>query len=223
MDKKFETTLAGARIKVTRTGDFDDELRRNYRWRITLEDGRKFKARDLWTGARDFGDRGAKAMTGTLLSLLGAFAEAQRYEHSENRNLFPKGLREWATQNSDEIAMLQLEIDLDTRARELGAERGKAAASWTFDGNTSAETYRTFLRMHEDGDPAIEQFDTMTGWLSGEYAGEPSPTTLAHDLDLDLDDHDAIDAACEAYEEAADEAYWDELVRVARLQTEDEQ
>lgn len=110
VDKRHEMTLGGATIVVRRRNVVDYEGRRQYSWRITLPDGRTFKARDIWTGASGMGDRGARNMTGTLMSYLGAFAEAQDYEHSENRNLFPKGLREWATQNSDEIAMAGLEL-----------------------------------------------------------------------------------------------------------------
>jgi hypothetical protein len=113
----------------------------------------------------------------------------------------------------------------EDKARELGRERGKAAASWVFDGNTTDETYRTFLRLYDDGDPLIDQFAiTASGWLSGEYADDPSPTTLARDLDLPTEtDEDlaALNEACNTYEEAAEAAYWAELERVARLQTKE--
>lgn len=234
IDKRHEMTLGGATITVRRRDHVDHEGRRQYSWRIQLADGRTFKARDLWTGANGFGDNGARAMTGTLLSFLGAFAEAQDYRpywcDSENRNLFPKGLREWATQNSDEIAMAGFEIENPepepephiVKARQMGTERGKAAASWVFDGNTTQETYRAFLQATEDGDPARDQWDHLSGWLSGEYGDDPRPQTLAHDLDLPTDTDDdmaAVDEACDAYEDAAEEAYWAELERVARLQT----
>lgn len=113
----------------------------------------------------------------------------------------------------------------EDRAREMGQERGKAAASWVFDGNTTDETYRTFLRLSDDGDPAIDQFATQTGWLSGEYGDEPSPTTLARDLEMPTKtdkDLATLDEVCNVYEEAAEAAYWAELERVARLQTKED-
>lgn len=112
-------------------------------------------------------------------------------------------------------------MGMKKKARQMGRERGKAAASWVFDGNTPMETYETFVRLYDNGDPAIEQFDTMTGWLSGEYADEPRPATLAADLGLPTEtdeDMARLDEVCAVYEEAADAAYWAELERVARLQ-----
>lgn len=47
-----------------------------------------------------------------LTSFLGAFVEASD-ESSENWDLFPQSVREWAELESDEISMLQLEIDAE--------------------------------------------------------------------------------------------------------------
>ncbi len=49
----------------------------------------------------------------SFLAFLGAFAESWQYagENGENSNLFPATLAEWAMQNSDEIGMLQIELD----------------------------------------------------------------------------------------------------------------
>jgi hypothetical protein len=47
----------------------------------------------------------------SLLSFLSAFAEAQSYPNSENQDLFPAELAEWATQNADEISMIQCELE----------------------------------------------------------------------------------------------------------------
>ena len=51
----------------------------------------------------------------SLLTFLGAFAEAIDYEtrtgrESENADLFPASLAEWATQNSDEIGIMSCEL-----------------------------------------------------------------------------------------------------------------
>lgn len=108
-----------------------------------------------------------------------------------------------------------------TTAHDLGTERGKAAASWVFDGNTSTETYANFLRLDDDGDPALyDTFGPTSGWLSGEFADAPTPRTLAEDLGISQDDDVAMDDAFSTYEDAADAAYWAELRRVATLHTE---
>lgn len=59
-----------------------------------------------------------RAAMGSLLSFLGAFAEAIEYEFrtgrpSENRDLFPRNLREWAYLNSDEIGLLSYDLEHD--------------------------------------------------------------------------------------------------------------
>jgi hypothetical protein len=67
----------------------------------------------------------------------------------------------------------------------------------------------------------MDTFGPATGWLSGEYAEGPTPAELAHTLDLPSDteaNRQAIDEACDAYETAAESAYWAELERVARYQ-----
>lgn len=51
----------------------------------------------------------------SLLSFLGAFAEARAYEdrtgrESENSDLFPDELASWAVEHSDEFSMLQCEL-----------------------------------------------------------------------------------------------------------------
>lgn len=117
------------------------------------------------------------------------------------------------------------EINLD-RARELGADAGRNAASWVFDGNTSRETYARFLKLSDDGDPALhDEFGPTSGWLSGEWADTPTPNSLYAELGLEPDDDEDGEIMAEiadAYEEAADQAYSDELERVARLHTEEE-
>ena len=120
--------------------------------------------------------------------------------------------------------------DAIQRACEMGTEAGIAAASWVFDGSTTRETYLAFLQGWEDGDPAIlDQYD-RSGWLSGEWAGDPTPQSLLAGVDFtpgddptEWDDYWAYaDDICQRYELAADNAYWTELQRVAHLQTERE-
>jgi len=101
-------------------------------------------------------------------------------------------------------------------ARREGKERGEGAASGMFDGNTTERTYAAFLKGWEEGDPEIMDRYTPPSWLSGEWAGESMNELLS--IDDDDDDPDAIDEIAQIYEEAADEAYWHELERVARYQ-----
>lgn len=101
------------------------------------------------------------------------------------------------------------------RARTAGADHGRAAASWYFDGNTSADTYRHVLTGIEDGDPVV--MDSLPhSPLSGEWADAPLPRDVLADLDVDEDDDgadDYLDAYCDAFSSAAH----DEITRVARL------
>ncbi len=113
--------------------------------------------------------------------------------------------------------------DLVALATELGADAGRAAASWVTNGNTTPATYRRILQGIEDGDPEV--FDAYrTPDLSGEYAGDPTPATLADELGLTADEDDdgsLITECCDAYCDAASQAFWDELERVCRVQLED--
>lgn len=97
-------------------------------------------------------------------------------------------------------------------AAKIGREHGKSAASWVFDGNTTAETYRWYVRGIDEGDPEV--LDSLREpSLSGEFAGDYSEQDLARDLELDDDE---LDDAANAYNEAASEAFWHEVERAAR-------
>ena len=111
--------------------------------------------------------------------------------------------------------------DLDTvcaRARELGKETGENAARWAIQElwggratRCEQEAARNFLRMFDDGDPALA-FSPPN--LSGEYADSDTPQTLACELGI-ADYPDIIDDACSAWEEGCDEGYWDTLCESA--------
>jgi hypothetical protein len=145
---------------------------------------------------------------------------------------------------SNETMTLEARI---AEAAVRGTKAGKAAASWVFDGNTTDETYRRTLQGIEDGDPEV--MDRLS-WspLSGEWAGESIQELLGDLLTCSACGGDGIFAeagyvegaeeepcnACdgtgydtdaqeeieEAYEEAAQDAYWQEIERVARFHTE---
>lgn len=104
------------------------------------------------------------------------------------------------------------------KARRDGRETGKNAASWVFDGNTTEETYRHILKGIEEGDSQV--YDSLNPPnLSGEWAGDPTPQSLAEDYELDeSNDPDGwrLDEACRVWEDAASEAFWHEVERLAR-------
>ena len=108
--------------------------------------------------------------------------------------------------------------DILRAARRDGKTAGINAASWVFDGNTTDETYLAFLKGIDDGDPAILDSVTTPN-LSGEWAGDPTPGSLADAYGLTPNndpDGERLMAACYAWEAAASDAFWAEIERVAR-------
>jgi hypothetical protein len=86
-----------------------------------------------------------------------------------------------------------------TEAGSLGAEAGRAAASWVLDGNASPEHYARLLRMIDDGDPRAEESLPTRPNLSGEWADSPTPISLYEQI-TGLDHSEEEDAAGMAYE-----------------------
>lgn len=107
-------------------------------------------------------------------------------------------------------------MEPETHAVALGTIAGKNAAGWRFDGNTDLATYRAFLAGYRHGDPAVTDAYEAPAWLSGEWSDSQTPASLMRELGLDADHVDADWLATE-YEDAANEAYWYELKRVAML------
>lgn len=80
---------------------------------IDLPDGSEHEITDLRSGC---GGGDIQRGMGDLLAFLGAAAESYGYRmrtgrQGENEHLFPAKVTEWAYQNSDEISMLQMEIE----------------------------------------------------------------------------------------------------------------
>ena len=95
-----------------------------------------------------------------------------------------------------------------------GKSAGKAMASWVFDGNTDQDTYARTLKSIQDGDPEfLDQLNTPN--LSGKWADDPTPQTLADDLGIEIDD-ERLDDLCELWEGAAHQAFWGEIERTCR-------
>lgn len=90
-------------VSVTRTNDFDDELRREYSYSIRDADGRLLeRGRDLRSGVeRDVSRHpSAREMTGTLLSFLTCAPDT-----------FNSRTGEWARQHDDELSLAALELE----------------------------------------------------------------------------------------------------------------
>lgn len=88
-------------------------------WYIDLADGTEVSGGDFHHPymRQEPSDYIREAM-GAFLCFLSAFAEAIEYEFrtgrpSDNRDLFPRNLREWAYLNSDEIGMLSYDLEED--------------------------------------------------------------------------------------------------------------
>lgn len=113
------------------------------------------------------------------------------------------------------------EIDLSEapaieQARELGRQAGRDAGSWAADGNTPTEHIRKVLAMLDDGDPAAYDFLPRRPNLSGEYADDPTPHSIASGLlgnDQAPEDRDAL---ADAWEDGVSETFEAECERTLR-------
>ena len=98
-------------------------------------------------------------------------------------------------------------------ARELGRVAGRNAGSWAADGNTSADHIRRMLQWIEDGDPRADDCLPTYPNLSGEYADDPTPQSIARDIIGAHDDWyepiDGADALADAWEEGVAETFMD--------------
>lgn len=81
---------------------------------------------------------------------------------------------------------------IEAEAYRLGAEAGRAAASWYFDTNTTRDQYGAVLTALAEGDPAI--YDTFPQCpLSGEWADDPTPGDVLRALGVDEFDYENDD------------------------------
>lgn len=108
-------------------------------------------------------------------------------------------------------------------ASRLGLEAGTNAASWYFDRDQTDEDFKRVLKGLEEGDPVI--LDTLPGgWLSGEFADDPTPQLLYRDLGMTDDQievferYGLLDSICEAYTVQADMAAEAGIVQYAQDQ-----
>jgi hypothetical protein len=114
-------TETGRTARVTiavRRNHVNDDNAWTYQWKwVNLTTGEVHTDVDL-SGPATGHDPGPLAMLDTLLVFLGACGEAYGYEMrtgspSENLDLFPVPMREWCYQHDDEIAMLQMDAEVE--------------------------------------------------------------------------------------------------------------
>lgn len=110
--------IGGAFVSIE-YGEPNNDGRTTYVYYIDLPDF-EYESNDLASGCQ-----GGDLQDGleSLLAFLGAAAEAKNYEDrtgrkSENADLFPAEIVEWAAQNSDEIAAAQYELDMNREQDE---------------------------------------------------------------------------------------------------------
>lgn len=106
----------------------------------------------------------------------------------------------------------------DVVSYERGTVHGRAEASWIFDGNTTIETYKAFLRLYNDNDLPDEYCPRDI--LSGEWAGESIPELLGDLLSDSLSIHER-DSIYEHYEQGYQDGWYDKLEEISIHMTQD--
>lgn len=97
-----------------------------------------------------------------------------------------------------------------SRAAELGRECGAAAAAWCEFSEWRAEDLDLLLN---DVDPMI--MDRFNGPnLSGEWADDPTPGSLADDIGVRRDSR-IMDEACTTWEDNAADVFWCAVMHAA--------
>ena len=108
--------IGGAWISIEPTTTTDNAGRLVWQWYIDLPDGAEHTAADLATHPQGNEEDSVRAALASLLSFLSACGEAISYQRStgresENADLFPPQVAEWADQSSDEIGMVAWELE----------------------------------------------------------------------------------------------------------------
>ena len=107
-------------------------------------------------------------------------------------------------------------------AYNLGRDAGIAAASWCADGNSDRDERARVLAMMRDGDPQAFDFLPREPNLSGEWADDPTPTSVACEV-TGWDDplgmverfgHAFTDDLADAWERGASDAFFLECERL---------
>lgn len=119
--------------------------------------------------------------------------------------------------------------DMIRGARDMGVLAAKCAASWTCDGNTSAEGIRWALKLADDGDPRLDECLPARPDLSGQWASDLTPQHLVADiigwdtLEALSDDvrTDTMDTLANAWEDGVSDTFEDACVAELRASLPD--
>ncbi len=112
-DNSALLTIGDASIALVRCPYRTSDNRDRFAYTITLPDGSAHSGDDLRSGC---GGSDLFDAAGSLLAFLSACGDSYCYEmrtgrKSDNCDLFPENVAEWAYSNSDEIDMLRDEIE----------------------------------------------------------------------------------------------------------------
>lgn len=114
------------------------------------------------------------------------------------------------TTEADEKAQRERDRILRREAYELGADTARAIATRVEADKLGAEK---LLQMLEDGDPAAWDYLPPIPNLSGEWADDPTPLSLAQEITGDDNPTiDEIDSIAEAWEDGVGDMYEDAIV-----------
>lgn len=69
-----------------------------------------------------------------------------------------------------------------SEAYNMGCDTARAAATWIADGNTKPEAIAYVIGLMDDGDPQADDYLPAYPNLSGEWASDQTPTSLARDI-----------------------------------------
>ena len=109
--------------------------------------------------------------------------------------------------------MSQFSTAREREAYKLGVQAAETAATWIIDGNTKREFIPAVLALMDEGDPRADQYLPRRPDLSGEYADDPTPQSLAREVlgvqSLRHTDasNEEIDAIASAYEQGVSDAF----------------
>lgn len=109
----------------------------------------------------------------------------------------------------DHDRMTPAQQDAIAQAREIGREAARNAASWIADGNTKPEAIAYVLELFDAGDPAVDDYLPARPNLSGQWADELTPHSLADLVGQTINDlqEGELDEICGAFEEGVSETF----------------
>lgn len=115
---------------------------------------------------------------------------------------------------TEETAMNATKHEQD--AFNAGRDAALSAASWVIDGNTKREHIARVVELLDDGDD-IYPYLPAAPTLSGEWADDPTPLSLAREITGDDDPGaDVIDALADAFDRGVADHFVQECERILR-------